>query len=706
MENNILFASISPSGIMSVEKAIVSDSVLYEKMKFILPEDWENKSVTAVFKNGDKILSIILNEDDSLCTGENECYIPHEVIKAPQFTVSAFATFDKSIITSTAAVVKVLQSGYGEGDKPSEPTPTEYEQIINLVEETKNLAQSVRDDADNGKFKGDKGEKGDKGDTGAPGRDGIDGTNGTNGVDGQDGADGIGVSETKINQDGNLIITYTDGNTKDLGKVVGAKGDKGEKGERGEPAVTDQTYSPTSENAQSGKAVAEAVKEEEQRSNNVFANALKGSVSGSAVRMDDTEPVEHTIGVKVKSKNMLNPTLWSTAETSFGVTVQYLPDEDCFLLNGTATKTDGASVGIKKIPNIPLDKGKYTASATYVSGTVSPENQAVFYIGAKDDPTASTSVNWMATKLNMSNTSSTADSRNYLMQYWFYWYGDITFTDYKVKLQFEKNPLATSRTPYVPDLTATKVIKCKRNLFDKSLVWGDIKKGYDLQHGTFVGYSDNGWILQGNNGNDAGDGSYSNGWFTPGRIRDSKAVTIPKNTVVTISADITVLEFREVANPTNRYSFGIYINQNQTAKINIRNENVTKRYSVTYTLKQPSPAFPAFTLNSNKIKIENIQIELGTEATDYENFSGKVEYTPAEDGTVEGVKSLYPTTTLIPDTEGLILEADYNRDINKAFAELQQAIISLSGAEIQSAIEAQYPTEAEEVTEETETAAE
>ena len=31
------------------------------------------------------------------------------------------------------------------------------------------------------------------------------------------------------------------------------------------------------------------------------------------------------------------------------------------------------------------------------------------------------------------------------------------------------------------------------------------------------------------------------------------------------------------------------------------------------------------------------------------------------------------------DTEGAIIDAEYNRDINKAFAEMQQAIISLGG---------------------------
>ena len=70
----------------------------------------------------------------------------------------------------------------------------------------KQIAQSVRDDADSGLFKGEKGDKGDKGDT-------------------------------------------------------GAKGDKGDKGEKGDTPPTDQTYSAVSENAQSGKAVAQALSE-------------------------------------------------------------------------------------------------------------------------------------------------------------------------------------------------------------------------------------------------------------------------------------------------------------------------------------------------------------------------------------------------------------------------------------------------------------
>ena len=57
--------------------------------------------------------------------------------------------------------------------------------------------------------------------------------------------------------------------------------------------------------------------------------------------------------------------------------------------------------------------------------------------------------------------------------------------------------------------------------------------------------------------------------------------------------------------------------------------------------------------------------------------SGKIisQYTPNSDGTVEGVTSLYPTTVLLTDKEGVVIDCEYNRDINKAFAELQAAIM-------------------------------
>lgn len=85
--------------------------------------------------------------------------------------------------------------------------------------------------------------------------------------------------------------------------------------------------------------------------------------------------------------------------------------------------------------------------------------------------------------------------------------------------------------------------------------------------------------------------------------------------------------------------------------------------------------------------ISDIQIELNDAenpqefvATEYEPFNHDIEeYTPNADGTVEGVRSLYPTTVIYSDKEGIEITADYNRDINKVITELTQAIISLGG---------------------------
>ena len=63
--------------------------------------------------------------------------------------------------------------------------------------------------------------------------------------------------------------------------------------------------------------------------------------------------------------------------------------------------------------------------------------------------------------------------------------------------------------------------------------------------------------------------------------------------------------------------------------------------------------------------ISNIQIELGTVVTDYMPYVEPTEYTPNADGTVEGIASLYPTTILSTDTDGVAIECEYNKDLNK-----------------------------------------
>ena len=81
--------------------------------------------------------------------------------------------------------------------------------------------------------KGEDGADGQDGKDGVDGKDGKDGENGVNGQDGKDGEDGRGIANLEVNEDGELIATYTDGETQNLGRVVGADGADGQKGADG-----------------------------------------------------------------------------------------------------------------------------------------------------------------------------------------------------------------------------------------------------------------------------------------------------------------------------------------------------------------------------------------------------------------------------------------------------------------------------------------
>lgn len=69
------------------------------------------------------------------------------------------------------------------------------------------------------------------------GKDGVNGTDGIDGKNGLDGEDGVGISKTEINDDGELIIHYSNGDFVKLGVVIGTNGKDGTDGQDG--------YSPT-----------------------------------------------------------------------------------------------------------------------------------------------------------------------------------------------------------------------------------------------------------------------------------------------------------------------------------------------------------------------------------------------------------------------------------------------------------------------------
>ena len=86
---------------------------------------------------------------------------------------------------------------------------------------------------------------------------------------------------------------------------------------------------------------------------------------------------------------------------------------------------------------------------------------------------------------------------------------------------------------------------------------------------------------------------------------------------------------------------------------------------------------------TNKVNFDNFvvkpQIESGSTATEYEPYIEPVTYIPESDGTVKGVKSIYPSMRFETNNSDVWLNVEYNRDLVKVIENLENAIIATGG---------------------------
>ena len=134
----------------------------------------------------------------------------------------------------------------------------------------------------------------------------------------------------------------------------------------------------------------------------------------------------------------------------------------------------------------------------------------------------------------------------------------------------------------------------------------------------------------------------------------------------------------------------------------------TKSY--TFEIAEDSEVGLSFRTEPKGGDIDNIklQIELGDTATEYEPYvdpttvtltvqDGEGEtvatYTPEADGTVNGITSVSPTMTLLTDTAGVTIEAEYNQDTNVAIGNVTADIEELDRvtAEIATELDNRVP---------------
>ena len=164
---------------------VVANSKNYLRAKFtFLTDDWGG-TVTGIF-NG---FTAILDKN-------NECVVPWEALQFPgELMVSAFCG-DRQ--TANKAYLTIMESGYIVRQTPEPPTPDVYQQLIDIAKNAEEVANSVRSDADAGKFNGEMGPQGPKGADGTVSfdeltdeqRESLVGPQGPEGPQGPKGADG------------------------------------------------------------------------------------------------------------------------------------------------------------------------------------------------------------------------------------------------------------------------------------------------------------------------------------------------------------------------------------------------------------------------------------------------------------------------------------------------------------------------------------
>lgn len=139
-------------------------------VRFGFSDEWEGLGKVAVFRGSGKSVDVVL-------TGE-ECCVPPEVLTdaGGVLSIGVYGTDGEETVIPTVYVEagEILPGAELSDNEPEELTPSLVAQILAALEDAldeaeyaADLAESVRDDADEGMFDGREGA------TGAPGADGT-----------------------------------------------------------------------------------------------------------------------------------------------------------------------------------------------------------------------------------------------------------------------------------------------------------------------------------------------------------------------------------------------------------------------------------------------------------------------------------------------------------------------------------------------------
>ena len=356
---------------------------------------------------------------------------------------------------------------------------------------------------------------------------------------------------------------------------------------------------------------------------NIVSNALKGSAFGTTVRIDDVSPVEHAVNVKAHGKNLLDSNLFSEwfdkqADGS------YLSNTEVPATRVQLNLPEGVytlSVMIKS----PQNKN-YRPMIVYTDGT----GEAFFKASTGEYIQCTGTTNGKAIKAIFFDYSVPSN--------------EVQFKNFQIEL-------GTTATEYVPYVDPTTVTVSR---YGKNLVAPFTESANADAYGVTISITkDEPYIVVNGTATMNVGRTYFQLKQKPIRLKKGVTYTLSSKVVSGSSAKFAV--FATDVTDTNRY----FMADSGT--------------SCSYSPQEDMEVFIGVqVIKENTYQNQKIvaQLEYGTTASEYESFVEVTTHTPNADGTVEGVKSVYPTMTLFADKENVSLDAEYNKDANKVIAEL------------------------------------
>lgn len=367
-----------------------------------------------------------------------------------------------------------------------------------------------------------------------------------------------------------------------------------------------------------------------------YANAYKQTVSGSVIRVDDVSPIEHTVGVKVRSKNLCALTNVNAASSKFS----YDESAQTFTINASGfvqyvrTFDEPFPAGTKVAITVQVESGQIDGTLSFGGYHIDPDGskdwQGYVTVDSGVDLSGKT----------YTTTFVATDTINHLV---LFVDGAATIIEPIVlKAQFELGDEITEYEPYIDPSTMT-LTRCGKNF---------IPFPYDATTQTAFGitFTDN------------GDGSITvNGTSTDTVLHFLNYSTKP----IHLQAGIYTLSGCPAGGGQNLYRISV----KTLEEVPVYYTDIGNKQTFTLTEDVDVSLYIAVWKG---VTVSNLkfypQLEVGNTASDYE--IGIVNtYTPATNGTVENVYSVSPTMTLFTDTPGVTIEAEYNKDIQKVINE-------------------------------------